>query len=630
MGSFYEDFQGELARWEKRYAGRPRDELLRIAFLSLEREQLVSVTYHDDLLSKRLAALPIDADTREILRHALAFTWKDEEMHAVYVRGLLWREGGGWVRARANWHFVAGLIAGWATFVQQHVRWREAPISRAIATATLWGGLLTGTAPPSVRQHLRYHSFREFCAFNVDAERTATLSWARLAALGLAAGLAASTVALFERIRDDEVLHERLFALLAEVLGPDDALAPGVSAATLAARIGALHPGLLPRDRRGEPAGDAPAPETGGEGAAEDQPLGAGGRVAVITGAGSREEGISRAVEVAGLGEVLRARAAALGKPVSALRVAVKTSFMLGVHRGDRSTIVAPEAMAALAAALRGIGVGSIAALEAPSVYDRFHTRRGVAEVAAFWGFDGDYDVVDAAADRVPADFPRGLVPATVSATWRDADVRIVLGKLRSHPVQIVMLGLATLDGLAVRTDSLYFPDRAAAPEVARATLAAAYPPHFSVIDGWDECPDGPAGMLGAARPRAPRRCYAGRDALAVDLVAARHLDVRDPYASPALRTAIHWFGDPRGRTEVAGTDDPVAGWRPPYRHGLATAWMFFAAFVYAHASRRGALFVPCVDERAFPPVARPGPMLRLGRRVVRWSFGLPTLEAAP
>ena len=40
MGSFYGDFRAELARWEKRYAGRPREELLKLAFHSLEREQL--------------------------------------------------------------------------------------------------------------------------------------------------------------------------------------------------------------------------------------------------------------------------------------------------------------------------------------------------------------------------------------------------------------------------------------------------------------------------------------------------------------------------------------------------------------------------------------------------------------
>jgi hypothetical protein len=239
---------------------------------------------------------------------------------------------------------------------------------------------------------------------------------------------------------------------------------------------------------------------------------------------------------------------------------------------------------------------------------------------------EGDYRLVDAGADQTPASYPRGMVPATISASWRDADVRVVLGKLRSHPVQVAMLGLSTLEGLGARADAFHFAERDAAPEVAVVTLANEFPPHFSVLDGWNAAPDGLAGMLGARHPREPRRFYAGADALAVDIVAARHLGLPDPYASKQLRTAIHWFGDPREHLEVAGVDTPVAGWRAPYRRSFATALRFLASFVYAHASGRGALFLPAVDEGMFPPLGRPGLRIRLGRRLVRWFFGLPAL----
>lgn len=612
MGSFYGDFSAELARWEKQYAGRPGDELVRLALLSLEREQLVTVTYHDDLLAKRLESLPLDAATRELFRHALAFTWKDEEMHAVFIRGLLWSDGPFSVRAQANWHFVAGLIAGWATFVQQHVRWSDAPISRAISSATLWAGLLTGTAPPSVRQHLRYHSFHDFCAFNIDAERTATLAWSRLATLGQLANLEPATVALFERIRDDEILHERLFEILSDALTADDHLKPGLDPDALAARIGALHEELLPRSRRP---------------VLEHQPLGSGGHVAVVEGS-VREQGLSEALRSAGLDTVLEERAKALGRPVSALKVAVKTSFMLGLHQGDRSTIVAPESIGGLAQWLTARGVTDIAVLEAPTLYDRFQSHRSVAEVARYFGFDGPYRLVDASTDQQPAHYPRGMVPATISATWRDADVRIVLGKLRSHPVHIAMLGLSTLEGLGTRADAFHFAERAAAPEVSVATMASSYPPHFAILDGWDAAPDGLAGMLGARQPRAPHRWYAGRDALAVDIVAARHVGVPDPFGSKMLRTAIHWFGDPRGASVVVGTDAPISGWRAPYRFGFATGLSFLASFIYAHASGRGAVFLPSVDETAFPPLAPPGLATRLARRLMRAFFDLPSLPS--
>lgn len=37
-----------------------------------------------------------------------------------------------------------------------------------------------GRVPKEVSRHLRYRSFRDFCLFNVDAEKTAWLCWKRL------------------------------------------------------------------------------------------------------------------------------------------------------------------------------------------------------------------------------------------------------------------------------------------------------------------------------------------------------------------------------------------------------------------------------------------------------------------
>jgi hypothetical protein len=41
------------------------------------------------------------------------------------------------------------------------------------------------------------------------------------------------------------------------------------------------------------------------------------------------------------------------------------------------------------------------------------------------------------------------------------------------------------------------------------------------------------------------------------------------------------------------------------------------------HAATEGALFVPEMDERAFPPLGRPGTGLRLARRAVQALLGL-------
>ena len=134
---------------------------------------------------------------------------------------------------------------------------------------------------------------------------------------------------------------------------------------------------------------------------------------------------------------------------------------------------------------------------------------------------------------------------------------------------------------------------------------------------------DGLLGVMGCPRPPSPRRLYAGADALAVDIVAGGHLGLKDPKGSTILRTACHWFGDPSGRIQVFGPDQPIAGWRSPYHTDLSTLLSFLAYPMYQFGSGRGALFVPEMDEAAFPPL-RPEPAwLRLARRTIRSLLGL-------
>jgi hypothetical protein len=56
--------------------------------------------------------------------------------------------------------------------VRHHLPFRQAPLSRTVATLVSWLGLLTGKVPKAVRAQLDYGPFRHFCLFNVDAERT--------------------------------------------------------------------------------------------------------------------------------------------------------------------------------------------------------------------------------------------------------------------------------------------------------------------------------------------------------------------------------------------------------------------------------------------------------------------------
>jgi hypothetical protein len=73
----------------------------------------------------------------------------------------------------------------------------------------------------------------------------------------------------------------------------------------------------------------------------------------------------------------------------------------------------------------------------------------------------------------------------------------------------------------------------------------------------------------------------------------------------------------------VVGVDEPVSGWRGPYHSELSTMLSFMAYPVYVLGSGRGALFVPQMDEQAFPPLEEEGVLLRAGRRLVRRIIGL-------
>jgi hypothetical protein len=128
---------------------------------------------------------------------------------------------------------------------------------------------------------------------------------------------------------------------------------------------------------------------------------------------------------------------------------------------------------------------------------------------------------------------------------------------------------------------------------------------------------------MGSARPRQPHRIYAARDSLALDIVAARHMGLADPFESPLLRTASYWFGDPRGTTSVKGVDEPIADWHGPCHNDLTALFSLAADFIYQFASSRGAVFVPEMDPQAFPALSRVSLPVRFARRVVQTLFGL-------
>ena len=85
----YRDCKNLLSIWDEKYKNNLEEYHRRLCFLALEREQLVSFAYQDDIVSRRLSSLKLKPETEKLFRYALLQLWRDEEAHPIYVRGLL-------------------------------------------------------------------------------------------------------------------------------------------------------------------------------------------------------------------------------------------------------------------------------------------------------------------------------------------------------------------------------------------------------------------------------------------------------------------------------------------------------------------------------------------------------------
>ena len=619
MGTVLEEFQLQLDVWEKKYARRPKDHLIRLCLLALEREEIVSIAYKEDRIVARLARMPLPENIQRIIQHALLWAWKDEEMHTIYIRGAIFRLGSRRLRARAFAKQMAGTVGGWASAVMQHLPWSRAPISRGLAQMLTTAGSLTGQVPEDVKKYLSYGPFRDFCLFNVDAERTAAVCWKRMAELAQhEPDLPARSQEDFRRVQQDEENHLQIFGIIADALDEQDRLRPGESEASLTANIAAVGEFFLPRVERRK----------------KTNVLGQGGQVwvrQVSADSGTRAphdpETNKRAafrefLEQTDLLQRLLTRLGETGKTPAELKIVVKTSFMLGYHRADRSPLTDPELVEELARFLHQHGFGNITVGDGRNLYDRFFANRSVADVTRYFGIQSPlYHVNDFTDDQVTHSFGRGFGQTTVSLCWKEADFRINFGKLRSHPVELAYLATANMEGVGTRCDEFIFPERQAHRDTAIMMLLSDFPPDFALIDAFESTPDRILGMLASPRPLHPHRFYAGADSLAVDVVAASHTGLRDPRDSNLLRSAMQWFGDPRAHTTVIGSDVPIKGWRSPYHNELSGLLSLMAYPIYQFSSGRGSLFLPEMDETAFPPLRRAGIATRMARSALRHAL---------
>jgi len=613
MADLYQDFQDELEEWKEKYRHQPRRELLQLLLLAIEREELVTVSYREELMEHRLEQLEVPDPIKAIFRQCLVWAWRDEEMHATFTRGLLTQIGDWWTRLKMRTQQIGGWVAGWASSVQQHLRWSRAPFSRALAAVIVTAGALSGKVPKAMRDQMRYLSFRTFCSVQIDAERTASAAWERMSEVADDyPGIDERTRRQFHRMWQDEERHREVFELISRTVDERGQLAVETTAEKLAEDVRRLGPYFLPREYRSE--------------RFRRHPIGSGGRVAVSDHdrPDDKPTALADALEGAGVEQIVRRRAERLDKPIEALEVVIKPTFMLGYHRDDRSVVTDPELVGLLAGPRRDLGVADVAVGESPNLYNDFYEGRSVERVAEYFGYgDKAYRLVDLSDSRVSHAYPQGMAERTISTVWRDADLRIVFSKMRSHPVDFAHLCLGGTQGIGPTIDDYLFPERLAHRVTALMMPISEHPPHLSLVDGYASAADGLVGILGCPDPPSPGRIYAGRDPLAVDQVVLRHMGHDSPRDEMLIEGACHWFGDPRPEIEVVGPDEPLERWHHPYADEWSTLLSLLAGPIYEYSSNRGEVFLPPMDREAFPRREAPGLPMRLRQWSVRRLIGL-------
>jgi uncharacterized protein (DUF362 family) len=597
-----EDVDVLLKRWRRECADRPEAERSRLLLLALEREQIVAVAYREEAVAGRVAELDVGDQARALIRQTLVWIWKDEQLHAEFTRGLLLETGGLGSSLVVYGRQVQGALSGWTSSTATNRMVRSAPLRTGAAGVLVAAAKVARRMPPELARELRYQTFHKYCALNVALEASAEFAYRRLVEV---ARSEEERVA-FDRIRADEARHAEAFRLLTEVITEDDRLADGVSAEDLAVRLARISPWFIPAAQRPRPGAD--------EG---QRSFGSGAQVVVRGGRTDADKSavLSECLDRAGLDRLAgRARSAA-----------IRVSFMLGYDRADRSNITDPELVDLLARYLRQHGVADVAVLEAPTVYGNLFSGRSVASVARYFGFVSPaYRIVDIGADMRAWVFDRGFVQKTISGTWLDADLRIVMPKLRTDPTEFAHLSLSTLEGSTGAIDESFYAGRSVDFRSATMMLLDVAPPHFAVVDAWAPVADGPFGVMGCHRPVQVRYLYAGADALAVDAAVLADLGIGDPRRAPIVAQACHWFGVEPGPAAVDGPQAPLRQQlRGAHSSSLLRGLATVSYPVYMYLSNRGELFVPAMDTAAFPPSAHCGAPTRAVRWLSQRAFGL-------
>jgi Domain of unknown function (DUF362) len=590
------DVREILAEWDHKYADRPAVLARKLWLLALEREQIVVVAYRDDTVMQRVNQLDIPDDLRAVIRQTLAWIWKDEEMHVDYARSRLAKGRRPVPTAVIFGRQLVGAFSGWVSATSNHVDRAQDPARAFVAKTIVTAGRVTKRIPAQLAKELSHHqTFRGYCALNVALEESAALGYELL----MKHVTDATELAAVQRIEADERRHQQSFRVLAAAIDESGRLRSEVSAQEVIDDLAAISTFHLPASVREDTTRTVFQPDRS-VGRSTHKPN------------DHVDATLWPVLDDLKFSDVI----------LPGSSVVIKGAFMLGYHKADLSNVGSPVVIDSVARYARKHGAADVALIEAPTIYDRYYANRSVAQVAEYFGFSSpNYRIADASVDQVPVVFNRGLSQQTMSETWMNATVRVVVSKLRGDPTEVAHLSLSTMQGMGSRTDTLIHIDREIDFRTAVMMTLDLAPPDFGIVDAWGHCGDGPLGVMGCRKPATLNQFWASRNIAALDASVIADIG-EDPRAAIILRRARDWFG-----VDISADPLTVRPIDSSYRRRRATLFGKFVCLtaypMYMFGSGKGILFVPQMDETAFPQVGDTKISTRTIRKTAQIVFGI-------
>ncbi len=226
-----------------------------------------------------------------------------------------------------------------------------------------------------------------------------------------------------------------------------------------------------------------------------------------------------------------------------------------------------------------------------------------MANVARYVGYRPErYRVVDLSEELIPHAFTRGMGLYEIGKSWHDADIRISFAKMKSHVNTVGALTIRNIVTVVPQFGDHIFTGRLSDLQTVMMALLHDFPPHFGIIDGYENAADGLMGFMADPTPKHPHLFVAGADVICVDYAGLRLMGERDPTRALDIRAAIEWFGDPRPHGYLLGELTPIPNWDRA-SSGLSVPLAAISLPIYTALSGQGSYFAADMDPEAFPAI---------------------------